>query len=50
MPGCKNRINHTSIEEIDENPYCPHNCDITIFKAQGGPRGNPKKHYWEETP
>ena len=28
----------------------PHDHDVSIFKAQGGPRGNLESHYWEKTP
>jgi len=45
VPDFENGIGYTFTEEIDESSYCPHNCDISIFKAQGDPRGNPENHY-----
>jgi len=50
MPSFKNGIGYAFTEEIDENSCCPHDRDIPIFKAQGGPRVNPENHYWKETP
>jgi hypothetical protein len=50
MPSLKNRIDCTSTEEADENPCRLCNCNLSIFKTQGGPRDNPKNYYWEKTP
>ena len=44
MPDFKDGINRTFIEEIDEHSHRPHDYGISIFKAQGGPRGNPENH------
>ena len=49
MPSLKNGINRTHTKETNENSSCPYNCNISIFKTQGSPRGNPENHYWEKT-
>jgi len=49
MPSLKNRVGHPFTEEIDENSFYPHDRDISIFKAQGGPRDNLESRYWEKT-
>ena len=49
MSDFKDGIKCTLIEEIDEHSRRPHDHDISIFKAQGGPRGNPESRYWEKT-
>ena len=49
MSNLKNEINYTHTKETDENISCPYNCNISIFKMQSSPRGNPENHYWEKT-
>jgi len=49
VPGFENGIGCAFTKKVDENSCCPHNSDISIFKAQGDPRGNPENHYREET-
>jgi len=49
MSSLKNRINYTSTKEADENSYYLYNCNVSIFKTQGGPRDNLENRYWEKT-